>query len=146
MDETDGGEGAASSLRAKGVGGELPYIAEVSRRFACDLGAASGGGSDACDDEVGGAPRGNGAGDAAEACAAGATASDTVASGAVAGSAAVAASDCVDPEEGGAGAKLAASGAERGADVARACGAVGDDGGLGRSEGDTLAFFNALCD
>ena len=82
VDETDGGEGAASSLGAKGVGGELPYIAEGSRRDACDLGAAGGGRSDAYDEAFGGASRGNGAGDAAEAYAAGATASETVASGA----------------------------------------------------------------
>ena len=67
-----------------------------------------------------------------------------MATGAVAACVAAASGESIDPEDGGAGAGLAASWAERGANMAREGGAVSDDGGRGRGKGDALADFNAL--
>ena len=111
VDEADGGEGTTARLGAKGVRGKLSQVAEGSGRHPGDFGAASSGWADAWNEELGGPSRGDGAGNASKLRAACAAAGEAVASGTVAGSTTAAASDGIDPQYGGAGARLSAPGA-----------------------------------
>ena len=136
VNEADGGEGPPAGPGSESKGGELSELAEGCEGDASDLGAV--------DEEFGGTASKGGARETANAGTSGAAARESLSARAVAGGTTTAACDCVDTKDGGAGAGFASSGAEGGANAASKERAVGDDGGLGRGEGNALLDLDVV--